>query len=141
MNHSKLHGEASYLRRPKLFKASSRQPRRPPRQPQPPPAAQPPGRAATSTTNRDLRRLLDLRGAGNLRDKPRPADISTSDPAVQPSNEAASHVTSACMQAALAQNKLLPKTETEHSPIKPNRRSRSFPPENIFFVEFYSAWK
>ena len=27
----------------------------------------------------------------------------------------------------------MPKTETEHSPIKPNRRSRSFPPENIFF--------
>ena len=53
MNHSKLHGEASYLRRPKLFKASSRQPRRPPRQPQPPPAAQPPGRAATFATNRD----------------------------------------------------------------------------------------
>ena len=66
MNHSKLHGEASYLRRPKLFKASSRQPRRPPRQPQPPPAAQPLGRAATSTTKRDLRRLLDLRGAATF---------------------------------------------------------------------------
>ena len=85
MNHSKLHGEASYLRRPKLFKASSRQPRRPPRQPQPPPAAQPPGRAATSTTNRDLRRLLDLRGAATFATN---SDPLTSQPPIPLFNQA-----------------------------------------------------
>ena len=72
--------------------ASSEPPHEPPRRarnlngkPRPPPAAQPPGRAATSTTNRDLRRLLDLRGAATFATN---SDPLTSQPPIPLFNQA-----------------------------------------------------